>query len=129
MIEILGTIVGIFRTWLDGRQAVAKAKVETELARESNNAKLLQDAASYNSAWEQAQLLDTDRWLRRVCFIIFFFPLIWAWVDPIAVQTYFNTTLNALPTWYLQTLLAICGAIWGISSLKIPLSNLFSRKK
>lgn len=130
MLGILGAVLGpignIIMTWLNGKQDLAKAKVETELAREANNARLMSDTLQYNSAWEQAQLLDSDKWVRRICFAIFSFPFIFAWFDPISVTHYFNVVIAQLPTWYIQTYMGIVGAVWGISALKNPITQLFS---
>ncbi len=127
MIEILGVAFGIFKTWLDGRQTLAKAKIDTQLAREENNARLLRDEASYNNEWEQSQLLDSDKWLRRICFVIFSAPFVIAYFNPTAVSDYFEIALNLIPEWYIKTYIGIVGAVWGISVLRNPIKTLFRK--
>jgi hypothetical protein len=65
-----------------------------------------------------ANLTDKDKWLRRISFGIFVFPLVWAAFDPVAVQAYFQVALTVMPEWYVQIVLSMVGGIWGISVLK-----------
>jgi hypothetical protein len=135
MLEPISTffasVFGLFKGWLDGRQAIQKADQERQLAALQNQARLLLDNQNNNHSWEMAQLTDSDRVLRRICFFIFSFPFLYAVLDPQAVQVYFETALSAIPEWYIKTYMGIVGAVWGISSLKnaIPQIIHLIRKK
>ena len=115
MIGIIGSllkpVIGGVVNYVQGEQDIKKAEKE-------NKARLLRDTNSNNHEWEMANLTDKDKWLRRISFAVFVFPLIWAAFDPVAVQTYFDVALQALPSWYIQIVLSMVGGIWGISVLK-----------
>lgn len=130
IIDLIKGAVGIVTDLVQSRREVQKAEQDRKLAMLENQARLLRDEQSNNSAWEMAQLADSDKFLRRVCFFIFSIPFIYAMVDPTAVQDYFRIALSAIPEWYIKTYMGIIGAVWGISSLKnsIPtLINVFKK--
>lgn len=130
IIDLIKGAVGIVTDLVQNRREVQKAEQDRKLAMLENQARLLRDEQSNNSAWEMAQLADSDKFLRRVCFFIFSIPFIYAMVDPTAVQDYFRIALSAIPEWYIKTYMGIIGAVWGISSLKnsIPtLINVFKK--
>lgn len=116
--EIFAAIFSLFSGWVKGKQELQKVKIDVERALEENKARLLRDEASYNSAWEQAQLVDKDLLIRRICFCIFSAPFVIAYFDPQAIANYFTTALAVIPHWYIQTYVSIVGAVWGISALK-----------
>ena len=115
MIGIIGSllkpVIGGVVNYVQGEQDIKKAEKE-------NKARLLRDTNTNNHHWEMANLTDKDKWLRRISFAVFVFPLIWAAFNPVAVQTYFDVALQALPSWYIQIVLSMVGGIWGISVLK-----------
>jgi hypothetical protein len=118
MIELIELVSGIARDWISGQQKLQIAKQEREQAAVETQTRQIQDEKNANSAWEIAALADSDKWLRRFSFAIFFFPIIWAVFDPNAVARYFNIGLATIPPWYLQTCMTITGVVWGVSSLK-----------
>ena len=118
----------MIQTWLQGRVTIQQAEIQTKLAKEQNNARLMADTASYNNAWEQAELLQTDKWLRRACFTIFSAPFVIAMFWPDSVNYYFTVALDAVPRWYFQTYMGIVGALWGIASLKPTIQSLWGKK-
>jgi hypothetical protein len=108
---ILGPIVNGVKDYVMSEQEMKKAEKQ-------NKARLLLDTNSNNHEWEMANLTDKDKWLRRISFGIFVFPLVWAAFDPVAVQAYFQVALTVMPEWYVQIVLSMVGGIWGISVLK-----------
>lgn len=128
--DIIKSAIGIASDLIQGHREIRKAEQDRKLAMLENQARLLRDEQSNNSAWEMAQLADSDKLLRRICFFIFSTPFIYAMVDPIAVEEYFHTALSSIPDWYVKTYMGIVGAVWGISSLKnaIPQVVNFIRK-
>lgn len=118
MTELIGLGLGLIKDLFGGFSQIVKAKQDRELAALENQARLLRDEQSHNSAWEMASLRDADKWLRRISFAIFSFPIVYAAVNPTGVAFYFNTALAALPDWYVKTYMGIIGGIWGIASLK-----------
>ena len=115
MLEVIGAGLGIVGDFIKGKQQVQQAEIATKVAIEQNRAKLASDAESNNSAWEMAELGRTDTGLRRICFVILMSPFIVAMVDPVAVTNYFDTVLKAMPSWYINLVVSMVGAIWGLS--------------
>ena len=115
---MIGLITGLLKPVIGGVVDYVGSEQDIKKAERENKARLLRDTKSNNHEWEMANLTDKDKWLRRISFGIFTFPLIWAVFDPVAVQTYFDIAMNALPEWYVQIVLSMLGGIWGISVLK-----------
>ena len=119
---LLTSIVGGVKDHLEDKRAERRAESQ-------NRQRLLLDAQSHNNEWEMASLRKSDRWLRRVCFFIFVWPmtpvLVW---KPELVTEYFNS-LNSLPDWYVQLVMAMIGGIWGIAELKNSLPALVNQFK
>lgn len=114
----------LLKTWFQGRQELSKQKAEVKKAEMDNRARLLRDEQSNNHEWEMANLADKDKWIRRVSFIMFASPFIIAIVAPEHVKNYFDIAISSIPNWYKVTWMAINGAVWGISSLKNPVSQI-----
>lgn len=128
---IIGEVIGFVKLWWQGRQEIAKSKQEMKKAELENRARLLREEQSNNHEWEMAALTDKDKWIRRLSFIMFSAPFVVAIVSPEHVKIYFDTAISSIPNWFKDTWVAINGAIWGISALKNPISqmaNAFSRK-
>jgi len=115
---MVGLFSGILGPIVNGVKDYVMSEQEMKKAEKQNKARLLLDTASNNHNWEMANLTDKDKWLRRISFGVFVFPLIWAAFDPIAVQNYFQIALTVMPQWYIQIVLSMVGGIWGISVLK-----------
>jgi hypothetical protein len=115
---MMGLFSGILGPIVNGVKDYVMSEQEMKKAEKQNKARLLLDTNSNNHDWEMANLTDKDKWLRRISFGVFVFPLIWAAFDPIAVQTYFQVALTVMPDWYIQIVLSMVGGIWGISVLK-----------
>lgn len=132
IIDIISSLFGMGKTWLEGRTQRQKAKLEMQLAEIENKARLLRDKAQYNHMWEMAALTDKDKWLRRFSFTMFAGPFFVAIFAPNQINLYFTEALHNIPTWWIQIFVGINGSIWGISSLKniVPqLVDIFKRRK
>jgi hypothetical protein len=115
---MMGLFSGILGPIVNGVKDYVMSEQEMKKAEKQNKARLLLDTNSNNHDWEMANLTDKDKWLRRISFGIFVFPLVWAAFDPVAVQAYFQVALTVMPEWYVQIVLSMVGGIWGISVLK-----------
>lgn len=122
-------ILGLITDFFKGRQEIQAARQKVIIAAEENKARLLSQEQSNNHNWEMAQLVDSDRWLRRICFFIFSFPFIYAAFDADQVAYYFDHAISAIPEWYVQIYAGIVGAVWGISALKNVLPPIVSTIK
>lgn len=123
---LFGPLVNGLSSWFQGQQQLQAAKLQTALAVEQNKARLAIDTLKCNTSWEMAELAQVDKWMRRISFLMFTAPFVVALFSPTGVKNYFEVAIQAIPHWYCVTYMAITGAIWGISSLKNPLSQLFA---
>lgn len=126
---LIASVTQLFTGWINGKLEVQKSKIETEKAAEANKIRLLADQQSYNHSWEMAQLTDSDKVLRRICFAIFSYPFIHAIFDPAAVSSYFHEALNSMPEWYTKTYMGIVGGVWGLSAFKNTLTQIVGELK
>ena len=117
ILELGKLLLGGVVDYVKGRQEIARAEAKTR-------ARLIADREKYNADWEMAQLADKDKWLRRISFGLFSFPIIMAYADPQAVKQYFDVALSAMPEWYIKVYLAMVGGIWGVQELKRALPAL-----
>ena len=115
MLNLFG---GLLSPIVKGVKDYVLSEQEIKKAEKQNKARLLLGTQSNNHEWEMANLTDKDKWLRRISFGIFVFPMIWAAFDPDAVKEYFEVALQAMPQFYIQIVLSMVGGIWGISVLK-----------
>ncbi|MBO89541.1 MAG: hypothetical protein CMP14_08465 [Rickettsiales bacterium] len=115
MLNLFG---GILTPIVKGVKDYVMSEQEMKKAEKQNKARLLLDTQSNNHEWEMANLTDKDKWLRRISFAVFVFPMIWAAFDADAVKEYFEVALKVMPEWYIQIVLSMVGGIWGISVLK-----------
>jgi len=111
---VIGAIVELGGLLFKGATDYIKGKQKIALAEAENRARLLRDRERYNADWEMAQLADKDKWLRRLSFGLFSFPIVMAYVDPNAIKQYFDVALSAMPEWYIKVYLAMVGGIWGM---------------
>ena len=119
MLTLLTLLGGGVKDWFLNKQKIAAAETE-------NKVRLLSDKETNNHEWEMASLTDKDKWMRRVSFGMFTFPLFWIYFDPDASKAYFQILDTALPAWYKQTYMGMTGGIWGISTLKNTVPGLVS---
>jgi hypothetical protein len=117
-LSLLKPLSDSFKSWNDGRVKLKEANIAVKMAERQNRARLLQSESDHNSEWEMAQIVDKDKWLRRISFAMFSAPFIWALFDPEGVREYFETALASMPEWYVKIFVGMTGAIWGISHLK-----------
>lgn len=111
MKQLLSVLFGGLVDWFKGKQEMKKAAME-------NKARLLRDKNSNNHEWEMANLLDKDKTLRLMSFLMFAFPFIAAIFNAQAVNEYFTVAVASVPLWWQQMFVAIVGSVWGIASLK-----------
>lgn len=108
VIPIISEIIGIGRTWLQGKQKVQEA-------RDERAAELVRQQGSWEEIMAQGSVTSwKDEWLT----LLFSIPLILAffpWAVP-HVNAGF-ASLNAMPEWYVYTLSVIVAASFGVKSV------------
>lgn len=121
MLSIIGSLLstaadGIVDHFKDQR-AIKKAETE-------NKIRLMQSEQSHNQDWEMASLRDKDKWLRRISFAIFIWPITpIAAIAPSWILKYYEA-LEAIPEWNLQLIMIMIGGIWGVAELKQSLPGI-----
>jgi hypothetical protein len=76
-----------------------------------------------------ASLEDKDRWLRRISFFVFVWPITpVAAIRPEWVERYYQA-LDAIPEWNLKIVMIMIGGIWGVAELKNSLPALIGNIK
>jgi len=115
---LLGPIAGVFTSWNDGRNKLKAADLDIKLAEKQNKARLLRDEQSNNHGWEMASLADKDKWLRRISFAIFVWPMtpIGVWKPEWLIEYY--KVLELVPEWQVQLIMIMVGGVWGVAELK-----------
>ena len=103
--------------WLKNSGEVKAAKHERKLAVINNQARLATDEQSNNHEWEMANLQDKDNALRWCSFWLFALPIVITVISPEWGAKIF-TNLKIVPEWFVQTLIAMIGGIWGMTELK-----------
>lgn len=117
--SIVGAVIGKVGDWFLNEQ-------EMKAAEKQNRARLLKDEQSHNHDWEMANLIDKDKWLRRISFTMFSIPFVWALFDPEGVSVYFEVGLSTMPDWYKQMYFVMVGGVWGVAALKNSLPGVVS---
>lgn len=102
---------------VNGFVEIKKAKHTRKLAVINNQARLASDKESNNHEWEMASLQDKDNGLRWFSFWLFALPIIITVLWP-EWGAEIWTNLDIVPEWFVQTLIAMIGGIWGITELK-----------
>lgn len=103
-------VIGFYR---DKKQA----EHNRDMAVINSQAKQAENAQTFESAWELANLKDNDKTLRRVSYVMFSSPIFLAALAPERAETMIDN-INRLPPWMIETFIGINGAVWGIASLK-----------
>lgn len=103
--------------WLKNKGEEKAAKHTRKLAVINNQARLATDIQSNNHEWEMANLQDKDNALRWCSFWLFALPIVITVISPEFGAKIF-TNLKIVPEWFVQTLIAMIGGIWGMTELK-----------
>jgi hypothetical protein len=103
--------------WLKNKGKEKAAKHKRKLAVINNQTRLASDEQSNNHEWEMANLQDKDNALRWCSFWLFALPIVITVISPEWGAKIF-TNLKIVPEWFVQTLIAMIGGIWGMTELK-----------
>lgn len=117
-IALLGLLGGLIGTVAEDWKAKRQNAREVERAVAENRIALAKSEVTHNQEWEMRQLEGADKWVRRLSFAMWSFPMGWAAFDAPGAQAFFRDALGALPEWYVWGYLSVTGAVWGISEFK-----------
>ncbi len=115
---IFGPILGLVKTIAGGFMQNMKAKQQLKAAVVTRKLEMIADKQQYNENWELAALQDSDRWIKRVSFLLLSAPLITAIFMPAQTQSYITHVLGTLPAWYTAAYMGMLSSIWAVKSLQ-----------
>ena len=115
---MIGAIVGAIGSLAKGWFETKKAQQETKKASAEQRTRLAQSKEDHNAEWQMAVIENSDRWVKRISFIMFTLPFLVAAISPESVRNYFTIAIQSMPPWYIKIYGSITGTIWGISALK-----------
>lgn len=115
---MIGAVLAIGRELLGEWRESRRQKREVKKAAAEFRQQQARSEGSHRQEWELRVLEGRDVWLQRAVLLLWLWPLIWAYVDPPAVQHYFNVTLKALPEWYKNGLFLMLSVVWGVAEFK-----------
>ena len=111
------------KTYLEHRKARKEREHQRDIKVIDNQARLAEDKESHNHHWEMAALKGSDKWLRQVSYSMISGPILIAFVSPEHAREIFEG-LEQVPDWWIKTFVGVNGAVWGLSKLKEPLSQI-----
>ena len=115
--SIISAISSPVTQWLKTSGEVKQAKHTRNLAVINNQARLAEDTAQYNHAWEMESLKGNPKWLRVLCFLQIALPLNIAVISPETGNAIW-ANLDNVPGWYVQLYMIVIGAVWGVHEFK-----------
>ncbi len=115
---IFGPVISLVKTIAGGFMQNMKAKQQLKAAVVTRKLEMIADKASYNQQWELTALQDSDKWIKRLSFLLLSAPLITAIFMPTQTQGYITHVLGTLPVWYTTSYLGMLSSIWGVKSLQ-----------
>ena len=90
---------------------------ERRMAVETRLRELALDKSSKDSLWALEQIRRSDKWMKRVSFVLLWTPLILGAFFPNAIKAYFDNVMAAVPDWYIMIFGGMMMAVWGIREL------------
>ncbi len=119
MLDLLfGPIISLAKTLASGWMGNIKAKQQLKAAVVTRKLEMIADTASYNEQWELAALQDSDRWIKRLSFLLLSAPLVTSIFLPAQTQGYITHILGTLPVWYTTAYMGMLSSIWAVKSLQ-----------
>ncbi len=115
---IFGPVISLVKTIAGGFMENMKAKQQLKAAVTTRKLEMIADKQSYNEQWELTALQDSDRWIKRMSFLLLSAPLITAIFMPAQTQSYITHVLGTLPVWYTTAYMGMLSSIWAVKSLQ-----------
>lgn len=125
LLPVLSKIPGMFGDYFKRELKVNQAQHELRMARLHEETQLQGQVVKANLERGTQQLKATSKFFKYFTFILWFGPFATAFVAPTYSIELF-ARLAQLPDWYVQSCMVIIFAIWGISSSRDTIANIFS---
>ena len=118
--QILGPVLGLGKTWLEGKQKKAEAQAKAEIVKIEAEATVMKKRAQADADWEAYAVQGADTSWKDELWTVTFVIIIFACFVP-ALQPYiadgFKFLREDCPDWLSWGILASIGASFGIKSI------------
>ncbi len=114
---VIKTIAGVVRDRYDRTRELNFMEHERRMAVETRLRELALDKSSKDSLWALEQIRRSDKWMKRVSFVLLWLPLILGAFWPMAIKGYVDNVMAAVPDWYIMIFGRKMMAVWGIREL------------
>jgi|GEM_PF-3064341 len=114
---------------VSGWFSLKKSQLQTQRDIEANKSRLALSTESNNSAWEMADLANSDKWLKRILTALIIWPIIHCNFDAAAVAQYFSALANSIPGWWLSLFILIFSNVFGISPMRNSILSIIAAAK
>ena len=114
-IPLIGAVIGLLSTVVDGITGHVKQKQELKKAVMKNRMRLAQSDQEFNHEWEMKQLENVG-WKDDVLFFAWIGFFIWSGIDPDRAGEVIKAWEN-LPDWFLQVTFWIVAAVLGVKKI------------
>lgn len=113
---LIGPIVGLASTWLQGSVDEKKAKTAMKVAEAQARATVLVETATHESGWERIMAESSkSSWKDEYLTIIFSIPLVMAFIPGLETIVHNGfAQLEVMPEWYQLSLGAVIASSFGI---------------
>lgn len=113
---LIGPIVGLASTWLQGSVEEKKAKTAMKVAQAQAKATVMIEAATHESGWERIMADASKNSLKdEYLTIVFSIPLIMAFIPGLETIVHNGfAQLEAMPEWYQLSLGSVVAASFGL---------------
>ena len=117
IVAVIKAITGVVRDRYDRTRELNFMEHERKMAVETRLRELALDKSSKDSLWALEQIRRSDKWMKRVSFVLLWLPLILGAFFPSHVKGYFDNVMAAVPDWYIMIFGGMMMAVWGIREL------------
>lgn len=117
LISLGKSIIGYFTEKANNAKDLRLASHERKMAAEQRLKELALDKSAKDSLWALEQIRRTDKWMRRISFVLVWTPMIAGAFYPEETRMYFTNVMSAVPEWYVAVFVGMMMAIFGLREL------------
>ena len=121
---MLAKLPGLVGGFFKDKNDLLKLKEETEFAKQEYRKELAMATVKAELQRGTEQLKATSKTFKHMTFFMFMSPFLLAMIAP-QYSTELFARLSLLPHWYVETVMVLMFAVWGISVSKDVISNIF----
>jgi len=125
LIPLLTSLPGLVGKFFTDKNDLQKLQQKTELRKEEIRAEMASRVIEAELQRGTTQIKSTGRLFKYFTFGMFMMPFMLAMVAPEYSRELF-VRLGELPQWYIETVMVLMFAVWGITVSKDVIANIFS---